>query len=156
MAMKQYEEKLKNFIKDNNVQCEYLQFEQSCHSVAEAADAAKVQPDDCVKNICLIGSDDQLIVAIVRGDDRVSTSRVGKALAIERPRIATPEEILEKTGYPCGGTPSFGYQAEFLIDPAVMERDVVLSGGGSEYALIKISPEELLKINKGRILRIRK
>ena len=156
MTMKQYEEKLKIFIKDNNVQCEYLQFEQSCHSVTEAANAAKVQPDDCVKNICLIDSDNKLIVAIVRGGDRVSTTRVGKALNTTRPRTAVPEEILEKTGYPCGGTPSFGYQAEFLIDPAVMERQIVLTGGGSEYALLKISPRELQKINNGRILKIRK
>lgn len=34
--------------------------------------------------------------------------------------LATPGEILEKTGYPCGGTPSFGYQAMFLVDPKVM------------------------------------
>ena len=154
--MKQYEDKLKKFIKDNHIQCEYLQFEQSCHSVLEAANAAQVQPDDCVKNICLIGSDDKLIVAIVKGDDRVSTSRVGKALNITRPRTAAPQEILEKTGYPCGGTPSFGFQAEFLIDPAVMEREIVLTGGGSEYALLKISPRELQKINNGRILKIRK
>jgi prolyl-tRNA editing enzyme YbaK/EbsC (Cys-tRNA(Pro) deacylase) len=154
--MNQYEEKLKKFIEDNNVQCEYLKFNQSCHSVLDAARAAKVKTDDCVKNICLISSEGNLIVAIVKGDDRVSTSRVGKALHIERPRTATPDEILQKTGYPCGGTPSFGYQAKFLIDPVVMERDVVLTGGGSEYALIKISPKELQRTNNGEILKISK
>ncbi|MCP4408530.1 MAG: hypothetical protein GY807_12355, partial [Gammaproteobacteria bacterium] len=66
--------------------------------------------------------DDQgnLIVAIVKGEDRASTSRVAKALGITRPRVAEPEEILQKTGYPCGGTPSFGYPAIFLIDPRVI------------------------------------
>ena len=154
--MKQYEEKLQKHIEDNNIPCEYLQFEESCHSVLEAANAAGVEPDDCVKNICLIDSEDNLIVAIVKGDDRVSTSRVGKALNISRPRIANPEEILQKTGYPCGGTPSFGFQALFLIDPVVMERDVVLSGGGSEYSLVKIAPVEMQKANNGKVVKIRK
>lgn len=154
--MKQYEEKLQKYIKDNNIPCEYLQFEQSCHSVLEAATAANVAPDDCVKNICLIDSGDNLIVAIVKGDDRVSTSRVGKALNMARPRAATPDEILQKTGYPCGGTPSFGYQAEFLIDPVVMEKEIILSGGGTEFALIKITPIELQKGNKGKVVKIRK
>lgn len=154
--MNQYEEKLKKYIQDNNIQCEYLQFNQSCHSVAEAARAAGVNTDDCVKNICLIDSEAKLIVAIVKGDDRVSTSQVGKALNIVRPRIATPEEILQKTGYPCGGTPSFGYQAKFLIDLAVMEKDIVLTGGGSEYSLIKISSKELQKMNNGKVLKVRK
>ena len=154
--MKQYEEKLQKYIEDNSIPCEYLQFEQSCHSVLEAAAAAGVEPDDCVKNICLIDSEDNLIVAIVKGDDRVSTSRVGKALKISRPRIANPEEILQKTGYPCGGTPSFGFQALFLIDPVVMEREVVLSGGGSEYSLVKIAPVEMQKANNGKVVKIRK
>ncbi|MDD3656736.1 MAG: YbaK/EbsC family protein [Atribacterota bacterium] len=154
--MNQYEKKLQKFIKDNHIQCEYLQFDQSCHSVLEAARAANVDPDDCVKNICLIDAEDHLIVAIVKGDDRVSTSRVGRALNIERPRTATPDEILKKTGYPCGGTPSFGYQAEFLVDPAVMEKNIILTGGGSEYSLIKISPKELQKKNNGKVVKIRK
>ncbi len=154
--MKEYEQKLQKYIEDNNIECEYLEFEQSCHSVLEAATAAKVAPDDCVKNICLIDSGGNIIVAIVKGDDRVSTSRVGRGLNIDRPRIATPDEILDKTGYPCGGTPSFGYQAKFLIDPVVMEKEIILSGGGTEFTLIKITPIELQKANKGKVIKIRK
>jgi prolyl-tRNA editing enzyme YbaK/EbsC (Cys-tRNA(Pro) deacylase) len=154
--MDHYEKKLQKFIKDNNIQCEYLRFNQSCYSVLEAARAANVNPDDCVKNICLIDAEDNLIVAIVKGNDRVSTSRVGKALHIDRPHTATHDEILQKTGYPCGGTPSFGYQAEFLIDLAVMEKDNIITGGGSEYSLIKIPPRELQKNNNGKVLKIRK
>jgi len=154
--MNQYEEKLKKFIQDNNIQAEHLSFEQSCHSVDDAAKAVNAKPEDFVKNICMVDSEGNLIVAIVKGEDRASTSRVGNALSIERPRIAKPDEILEKTGYPCGGTPSFSYQAKFLIDSRVMEKNVVYSGGGSENSLVKISTKELQKTNEGKIVRIRK
>ncbi len=154
--MNTYEEKMKEFLQANNIQGQHLSFNQSCHSVEEAAQAANASPQDFVKNICMIDSEGNLIVTIVKGEDRASTSRVEKALNIERPRTATPEEILEKTGYPCGGTPSFGYQAKFLIDPRVMEMDTVYTGGGSENSLVKISAKELQETNHGEIVRVRK
>src|SRR3989344_8002158 len=134
-----YEEKLKKYLKDNNIKAEHITFNSSCHSVEEAAKAANANTDDFVKNICMIDSNGNLIIAIVKGEDRASTSRVEKALNIERPIVATPEEILKKTGYPCGGTPSFSYNAKFLIDPKVMKKEQVYTGGGSENSLVKIS-----------------
>jgi prolyl-tRNA editing enzyme YbaK/EbsC (Cys-tRNA(Pro) deacylase) len=95
-------------------------------------------------------------VAIVKGEDRVDTTRVAKVLGVKKVRIATAEEMLGKTGYPCGGTPSFGYPARFLIDERVMEMDVVYSGGGSEYSLTKMRPADLVKANQGEMVRVRK
>lgn len=154
--MKRFETKLKDYISRNDLDAEHLVFEVSCHSVEEAANAANSSPDNLVKNICFIDENGNLIVAIVKGTDRVSTTEIGKTLNIAPPRAATPEEILEKTGYPCGGVPSFGYSAQFLIDPKVMEMDVVFTGGGSPNSLVKISPVTLQKANKGVVTKIRK
>lgn len=153
--MDAYEQQLHTYLQEQHIQAEHLFFEQSCHSVAEAARAVNALPEDFVKNICLLDSAGYLITAIVKGEDRVSVSRTARALQREGLRLATPEEILEKTGYPCGGTPSFGYQALFLIDPRVMERAIVFTGGGSETSLIKIRTAELARANQGKILRVR-
>jgi len=101
----------------------------------------------------MIAEDKSLVVCIVKGEDRASAKRAAKALGIERPRLATAEEMLEKTGYPAGGIPSFGYPAVFFIDQKVMEKAVVYSGGGSENSLVKISPKELQRASKGRVAR---
>lgn len=154
--MDPYEQRLVRFMHDQGIRGEHLHFEQPCHSVEQAANAAQASPEDFVKNICLVDAQGNLIVAIVKGEDRASTSRVGKVLSIEAPRTATPEEILEKSGYPCGGTPSFGYEATFLVDPRVMDKEVVYTGGGSEYSLLRISTQELHKANQGQIVRVRK
>jgi prolyl-tRNA editing enzyme YbaK/EbsC (Cys-tRNA(Pro) deacylase) len=153
--MHEYDQKLRQFMQDKRIPGEHLIFAQSCHSVEEAAQAANVTRQDLVKNICMLDAQGNLIVAIVKGEDRVSTSRVAKALQIERPRIANPDEILAKTGYPCGGTPSFGYAARFLVDPRVMEKAIVYTGGGSERALVRIAPQELQKANHAQVVRIR-
>ena len=150
-----YEQRLRAYLEEQHIRAEHLSFDQPCHSVAEAARAVKGSPEELVKNICVLDSDGQLITAIVKGEDRVSVSRIAKTLQKEGLRLATPEEILEKTGYPCGGTPSFGYQATFLIDAKVMERELVYTGGGSETSLVKIRTEELVRANQGTLLRIR-
>jgi prolyl-tRNA editing enzyme YbaK/EbsC (Cys-tRNA(Pro) deacylase) len=151
-----YEEKLKTYMRENNVSGEHLTFTESTRSVAEAAKAAGVTPQDFVKNICLIDSNGSLVVGIVKGEDRVSTSRVAKLLGVETVRTATPDEILSKTGYPCGGTPSYGYRARFLIDERVFQKDIVYTGGGSVNSLVKIPPAELLRANGGEVVRLRK
>lgn len=154
--MKQYEEKLKNYISAHNIQAEQLIFAKPCHTVKEAADAAGVSPEDLVKNICMIDGEGNLIVAIVKGEDRASTSRVGKALQTDKPRIAGESEVLEKTGFPAGGVPSFGFEATFLLDPKVLEKEIVYTGGGSTHSLVRIASRELLRVNKAAVARIRK
>jgi Cys-tRNA(Pro)/Cys-tRNA(Cys) deacylase len=155
-ADSRYEDHLKSFMKENGVDAEHLVFSQSTHSVAEAAEAAGVTARDFVKNICMVDGTGRLIVGIVKGEDRVSTSRVARVLNTEGVRIAAPEEILERTGYPCGGTPSFGYGAVFLVDQKVFEMEYVYTGGGSERSLVKIRPSEIIKRNGAEVVRIRK
>jgi Cys-tRNA(Pro)/Cys-tRNA(Cys) deacylase len=151
-----YEDILKTYMREKNVAGEHLLFTQTTHSVAEAAEAAGVTPRDFVKNICMIDSNGSLIVGIVKGEDRVSTSRVARHLGVAEVRIATPEEILERTGYPCGGTPSYGFEARFLVDERVLQKETVYTGGGSVTSLVKIKSTELVKANQGEVVRIRR
>jgi Cys-tRNA(Pro)/Cys-tRNA(Cys) deacylase len=152
--MDYYEDKLREYMTDKSIEAEHLSFSQSCHSVNDAAKAAGAPVDDFVKNICLIDVKGNPIVAIVMGEDRVSMTKVGNVLGLDKPRTMTPEEILEKTGYPCGGTPSFGYEAIFLIDEKVMAKGFVYTGGGSQNSLVKISPKEMQKANRAKVEKI--
>lgn len=154
--MTQYNAKIQQYMKEHNIQAEHLAFSESCHSVKEAALAVKANEDDFVKNICFVDTNNSLIVAIVKGEDKVDANKIATVLNMPKPKIATPEQILEKTGYPCGGTPSFGYDAVFLVDTKVLEKEIVYTGGGSVTSLIKVSTKELLKANKGKVVEIRK
>ena len=154
--MREYEEKLKRIIAERGVKAEHLSFESSCHSVADAAETVGAEPEDFIKSSCMVVVDVGVIVAIVKGEDRASTSRVAKALRVGRPRVAAPDEVLGLTGFPVGGTPGFGFQATYLIDPRVLEKDMVYLGGGSDCALVRMSPRELVRANGGRVVRVRK
>lgn len=152
--MNPYEQKLVEFIRSNSIRAEHLVFQTSCHSVEEAAASAKAKPEDFVKNVCIINEEkDELVVAIVPGAKRLDIRKLAAILGIgtKKLRLATPEEVLARTGYPAGGTPSFGYSARFFIDPEVMGKTVVYSGGGSPNALTKASPREIVRINRAAI-----
>jgi len=153
--MSHYDDKLRGYIADNGIRAEVISFDQSTHSVAEAAEAVGAEPEDFVKSICMVTMGGKLVVAIVKGEHRASTSRVAKALDIPRPRIAEPDEILELTGYPVGGTPAFGYDAVFLMDPKVLEKEKVYSGGGSTTALTFMFTEEMQRVNGAKVARLR-
>lgn len=150
-----FEEKLKQFMRLNAIEAQHMHFEQSCHSVEEAALAANAKREDFVKNVCMQDANGRVLVCIVKGEDKASREAVAALLGIPKPRLMDAQQMLEKTGYPAGGTPSFGYNATFLVDSRVMEKDFVLTGGGSENSLVKIAPKELLKANSGKVARIR-
>ena len=49
--MDKYEQKLKQFIKENNIIAEHLSFEKSCHSVQDAINTTGANPNEFIKNI---------------------------------------------------------------------------------------------------------
>lgn len=152
-----YEAKLKDAISRLEIQAEHRHFPQSCHSVADAAAAVGAPVDDFVKNVGLSDSSGALVICIVKGEDKADLEAAARIAGTGKLKRATPELMLDKTGYPVGGTPSFGYDQSVtvLVDERVMERPFVWTGGGSPQALVKVAPSELLKANGGRICRVR-
>lgn len=154
--MNPYHKKLHDFIVENKIDAVHFSLGHSCHSVKEAAEAVGASENQFVKNICMLDEEKNLIVTIVKGEDRASTKRVSKALQKVKPTLADEEEVLSYTGYPAGGVPSFGFQGNFLIDPKVMEMEEVYTGGGSPQSLVKLKVTDLIKINSAKVVRVRK
>ncbi len=98
--MNTFEQRLQAYLEEQHIQAEHLSLDQPRHSGAEAAYAVNTSPEESVKNIYLLDSDGQLITATVKGEDRMSVSRIAKVLQREGLRLATPAEILGKSGYP--------------------------------------------------------
>lgn len=154
MDRRLYEEKLKKYIQDKKIKADQLLLEESSHTVDQAAKALSTTSDMIGKSICMMS--DGLLVGIVLGPDRLSSKRLAKALNIERPSMVPMEDLENLTGYPCGGVPGFGFEARFIVDERIMEKDYIYLGGGSDRSMVKISPEELLRANGGQVYRIRK
>jgi len=151
----EYHTRLLAYIAAHHIACEHLVFDQSTHSVTEAAAAAGVTPQDFVKSICLISKSGGVAIAIVKGEDRADRQAVQQVLGIGKLSIASPDEMLRKTGYPAGGTPPFGFDATFVMDERVLEKSLVYAGGGSQNALIRIAPGEIQRVSGAVSAKIR-
>lgn len=90
-----HEARLRTWLDAHGVRAEHLLFDVSCHSVQEAAHAAKAAPEDFVKSICMMLPDGRVVVAVVKGEDRASTTRVQQALDLDaRPRLADRKSVV--------------------------------------------------------------
>ncbi|MHA2251781.1 MAG: aminoacyl-tRNA deacylase [Candidatus Kariarchaeaceae archaeon] len=134
-------------VEDQNVKAEHLIFEESIHTVADCIRVSGYPIEEITKSIVMIGKEDKTIVALVPAKFRASTKRVGKILNQPPPTIATTEQTLERTGYPAGGVPFIGFTAIRLVDPKIIEREYIYTGGGSNRSLLKLWVSEIKKLN---------
>ena len=149
---------VKRWIEDNNVKAEMLSFSDRVYTVEEAVAVSGYPVERFTKSIVMLTSEEKLVVALVPADARASTERVRKALGlIDRPRIVTADESERYLGQQLGGnSPLNAPNAIILIDPKVLERDWILTGGGDDRNLIKISVAELKRVVTYTEARVRK
>ncbi len=156
--MSRYSDRIKGFLTDNNIEAEFLEFDKSVHSVQEAVDVSGFSIDKFTKSIVMLTDDDDLVIAVVPAENRVSTKRVRKALNLpQRPRIinaAESEKLLEQQLG--GNSPLNAPAAKIFIDPNVLGKEWVLIGGGDDQCLVKISIKELTRVVTYAEARVRK
>lgn len=146
--------KLEAFLQENGIDHEIKEFPMSVHTVEAAAGAVHAKLDQMIKTVILIDKNNTLFAAIVRGDDRVSLSRLGFNLKLDGLRMAKADEVLARTGYPVGGVPPLGFAARFVVDVKVKEMPFCWSGGGNDKALLKTAPTDIIKTTDATVVRI--
>lgn len=149
-----YQETLRQFVSLNNISAEFVSVDGSCHSVEDTARVLGVEPKQVVKNICLVDEQENLYVAILRGDTRLDKEKLKLLFNLSKLSMATREQVLKLTSYPAGGVPPFGYVAKFILDEKVKDMEFVYTGAGDDLALLKISVPELLRVNDALITSI--
>lgn len=157
-AMTLYSLKLQDWLHQNDVEAELLSFAESVHSVEEAVAVSGYPVERITKSIVMLTPADDVVIAMVPASKRASTERVRKFLKLEeRPRIAGAEEIEKRLGQRAGGnSPLNAADATVLLDPQLLEMDWILTGGGDDRHLVKISVNELRRIVDHTVTRVRK
>ncbi|HET7036629.1 MAG TPA: YbaK/EbsC family protein [Thermomicrobiaceae bacterium] len=117
-------------------------------TVPAAAAALGVAPARIVKSLLFQGSGGEVVLAVTAGDRRVDRRKLVAASGLRQPKLADPALVLERTGYPAGGTPPIGHREPLrvLLDHAVLAEPVVFGGGGSDRAMLRIAPAEIVRL----------
>ncbi|HUG15560.1 MAG TPA: YbaK/EbsC family protein [Thermomicrobiales bacterium] len=125
-------------------------------TVKDAARALGVSESQILKSLLFVAPDGQVVLAVACGPSRVDHERLARANGNERLRLAPPEIVLERSGYPAGATPPVCHatRLDVIIDAAVMRLSVAFAGGGRIDALLRIAPREIVRAADATIAEI--
>lgn len=148
---------LQNFIDTHQIEATILPMDDHTPTVPDAARALGVEPEQIVKSLVFVINDDPILI-INNGTARVDRRKIGKRLGVNRKKVkfAAPEQALEITGYIVGSMPPFGHRQKLqtFVDPALMQLDIIFGGGGDIDAMMRLTPNELLKITEAELLAV--
>jgi prolyl-tRNA editing enzyme YbaK/EbsC (Cys-tRNA(Pro) deacylase) len=137
------------FIKQYAVDAQILPMESETLTVASAADALGVQPEQIIKSVLFL-ADRRPILVITNGTARIHRKHLADVLQLSRRQVkmASGEEVLAVTGYAIGAVPPFGHPnpLQTLLDQGVLEQEIVYGGGGEINALMRVPVSELQRV----------
>ena len=144
---------LKAFMQSRGIQGEILNLDVATPTVESAAQAVGAKVEQIIKSILFV-IDDQPVLAIACGISSINRRAIAELYQVgkKRVKLASPEKVLEISGYEVGAMPPFGHRLPLttLIDPRVLEITVAYAGGGAENALIRLNPQEIKRVTSAR------
>jgi prolyl-tRNA editing enzyme YbaK/EbsC (Cys-tRNA(Pro) deacylase) len=124
-----------------------LEFEQSTHSSAEAADAVGCDVAQIAKSMMFRAADGQPVLVVASGANRVDETKVA-ALLRQKIKRADPAFVLANTGVAVGGVPPFGHISAPLtfLDRDLERYETIWAAGGSPNAVFALTPADLVRL----------
>jgi prolyl-tRNA editing enzyme YbaK/EbsC (Cys-tRNA(Pro) deacylase) len=139
---------VQDFFATHAPEIKVLETETSSATVALAAEAHDVDPDQIAKTICLKAGDTILLV-VTAGMKRLDNRKFRDRFAA-KPRMPGAEEVVEVTSHPVGGVCPFGLPSDLPVycDVSLKNYAEVVPAAGAINAAVRISPERLVQLTK--------
>ena len=119
-------------------------------AVVTSEEAAKTRGDQLqegIKALLFTNGEDQWVIVDVPADKKVDQKKVAEVLGWSKGkvRMATPEEVMQKTGCEIGAVPPFGHKEkiQILVDVGVYENHNSAFNIGLRTHSIKIPTAEM-------------
>jgi len=124
--------------------------EQSSATVALAAEAHGVEPEQIAKTICLRVGDEVLLV-VAAGTARLD-NRKFKDRFSGKPRMLNADEVVAATSHPVGGVCPFGLPTNLPVycDESLRRFAEVVPAAGATNAAVRISPQRIANLTNAQ------
>jgi len=142
-------ESVRAFFAENAPDIAVLVTEQSSATVALAAQAHGVAPEQIAKTICLrVG--EEIVLLVAAGTARLS-NRKFKDRFSAKPRMLDAEQVLAVTSHPVGGVCPFGLPSPLPVycDVSLKAFGEVVPAAGATNAAVRLSPQRLAALVAG-------
>lgn len=142
-------EDVKRFFKENNLDYEIFEMDESTATVDLAAKAHGVEPALIAKTMA-VQLKDRNIVIVTKGDAKID-NRKYKDTFKTKCKMLKLDEVLQITGHPVGGVCPFGLKKSLAVylDVSLKDFEYVYPAAGAINSSIKIKPAELKMITNG-------
>jgi prolyl-tRNA editing enzyme YbaK/EbsC (Cys-tRNA(Pro) deacylase) len=151
-------ERVRAYAQQRGVSIKIVAFDESTHTAQEAANAIGVQLGQIVKSLVFMapvdatataaaddGEEEEPVMALVRGTDRVDIAKLASVLGRPRLRRASAKEAKAATGYSIGGVPPFAHDGPTLVvmDPGLEGYEEVWAAAGTPTTVFALTPATL-------------
>jgi Cys-tRNA(Pro)/Cys-tRNA(Cys) deacylase len=126
-------------------------------TVAEILVALPFPAEHHVKTLAFAadgGADGQVVLAALRGCDRLQFGRLARAIGVGRDRIAPlpPERVEAELGLQPGGVcPICDAEVTVVVDNRVLALPRAFCGSGRNDATLELAPADLVRASRGNV-----
>ena len=123
--------------------CEVITLPGSTRTAAEAAAAVGCTVGEIAKSL-VFRAGERAVVAIMSGDHRLDTGKLGAALG-EAVSRADADFVRAATGYAIGGVPPLGYATPVpvFMDAGLFRFERIWAAAGSPFSVFAVEPIRL-------------
>lgn len=131
-------------------------FPQGTRTADDAAAAIGCEVAQIVKSLVFI-VDDEPVVALVGGADRLDEAKLADAAGGTTVRRANADEVRAATGYAVGGVPPFAHARTLrcFVDDALLTHGVVWAAAGTPMHVFSCEPHSLAEAAGAEIVTLR-
>ena len=144
------------YLDERGIEAELVAPGVAMPTVGLAAAAIGAREEQILKSLLFRGRGGRLVLAIAAGTGRVDGGLLAAVTGLDRPRLADAATVRAATGFPAGGVAPVGHRTplEVVIDRRAAELEVAYGGGGAEELLLRIRPEDIVRLTGARVVDI--
>ncbi|MGG5180917.1 aminoacyl-tRNA deacylase [Bacillus sp. MM09(2025)] len=140
------------YLNQNSIPYEIKTFSSETEKgAANVAAALGFRERQMIKTLIFETGEEEQLLVMVGADQHIKSGKLKKAAGSRNIKMASPEKVLEVTGYRIGSIPPFCWQPEgfrTIIEASLLEEEILGVGAGEWGNEILITPEQLVKASK--------
>jgi prolyl-tRNA editing enzyme YbaK/EbsC (Cys-tRNA(Pro) deacylase) len=132
-----------------------IEYPETTETAPDAARVLGVELGQIAKSI-LFRCGERYGLFVLAGDMRMDQKKVKALLGGGKPRVATPEEVVEMTGFRVGGVCPFALKTELpiFLDRSMERFQIIYAAAGSAHAVLPLTFQQLQAVTGGAVIEI--
>lgn len=156
--LKNGSQRIQDVLHEHNLGLKVIEFKELTRTSLEAANTIGCEVGQIAKTLIFKGkTTGKAICIIASGKNRVDEKKIEQHVGekIEKPDA---DFVISHTTFPIGGVPPIGFQLEIkpLIDEDLMNYEKIWAAAGTPFSVFCLSPNDLLVITQGSLVKLRK